>query len=171
MKKNKKAKKLKAPLPEPQLPSLVEAMAKLVERLESMERKMDQVLSRVSNVPQYNPPHRSENTFPQSQAHTEIRKERMMYQAVCADCRKNCEVPFKPGDRPVYCKECFAIRKAGHRSQDPDSRSRAQAAYKKASDFLSIPTFTPASSGNVAVAKGKKKKSARPQGKKSGKKK
>lgn len=33
---------------------------------------------------------------------------REMHKATCADCGKECEVPFKPsGDRPVYCKECF----------------------------------------------------------------
>lgn len=34
--------------------------------------------------------------------------KREMHKAVCADCGKECEVPFKPdGRRPVYCKECF----------------------------------------------------------------
>ena len=38
---------------------------------------------------------------------------RPLHQAVCSDCQADCEVPFKPtGDRPVYCKECFAKRKA-----------------------------------------------------------
>ncbi|HII71215.1 TPA: hypothetical protein HA265_00490 [Candidatus Woesearchaeota archaeon] len=28
--------------------------------------------------------------------------------AVCSDCGKECEVPFKPKDgRPVYCRECY----------------------------------------------------------------
>ena len=35
-----------------------------------------------------------------------------MFKAMCAECQKDCEVPFKPsGDRPVYCKECFSKRK------------------------------------------------------------
>ncbi len=35
-----------------------------------------------------------------------------MHKAVCADCGKECEVPFKPsGDRPVYCKECYGKHK------------------------------------------------------------
>ena len=39
-------------------------------------------------------------------------RPREMFKAVCADCKKECEVPFKPsGDRPVYCKECFGKRK------------------------------------------------------------
>ncbi|HLF18861.1 MAG TPA: CxxC-x17-CxxC domain-containing protein [Candidatus Omnitrophota bacterium] len=39
-------------------------------------------------------------------------RPREMHKAVCADCGKECTVPFKPsGDRPVYCKECFSKRK------------------------------------------------------------
>ena len=31
-----------------------------------------------------------------------------MHQAICADCGKTCEVPFRPnGKKPVYCKDCF----------------------------------------------------------------
>ncbi|MEK6564172.1 MAG: CxxC-x17-CxxC domain-containing protein [Candidatus Omnitrophota bacterium] len=37
---------------------------------------------------------------------------REMHKAVCAECKKECEVPFKPKDeRPVYCKDCFSKRK------------------------------------------------------------
>ncbi len=40
------------------------------------------------------------------------RGPREMHKAVCADCGKECEVPFKPsGDRPVYCRECFQKHK------------------------------------------------------------
>ncbi|HPZ55163.1 MAG TPA: zinc-ribbon domain containing protein [Bacillota bacterium] len=39
--------------------------------------------------------------------------ERQMYDAVCADCGAECQVPFRPsGDRPVYCRECFQARRA-----------------------------------------------------------
>ena len=41
---------------------------------------------------------------------------REMHKATCAECQKECEVPFKPsGDRPVYCKECFSKRKDSSR--------------------------------------------------------
>ena len=37
---------------------------------------------------------------------------RKMYKAVCADCGKECEVPFKPTQgRPVYCRDCYAKHK------------------------------------------------------------
>ena len=33
---------------------------------------------------------------------------REMHKATCAECKKECEVPFKPReDRPVYCKDCY----------------------------------------------------------------
>ena len=39
-----------------------------------------------------------------------------MHKATCADCKKECEVPFKPReDRPVYCKECFLKRRNASR--------------------------------------------------------
>jgi len=35
-------------------------------------------------------------------------RPREMHKAVCSDCGKECEVPFKPTEgKPVYCRECF----------------------------------------------------------------
>lgn len=40
------------------------------------------------------------------------RGPREMHKATCADCGKECEVPFKPTEgRPVYCKECYQKHK------------------------------------------------------------
>ena len=40
------------------------------------------------------------------------RGPREMHKAICADCKKECEVPFKPReDRPVYCRDCFSKHK------------------------------------------------------------
>ncbi len=34
---------------------------------------------------------------------------REMHKATCAECNKECEVPFKPTEgRPVYCRECYS---------------------------------------------------------------
>jgi len=39
-------------------------------------------------------------------------RPREMHKAVCSECKKDCEVPFKPKeDRPVFCKECFMKQK------------------------------------------------------------
>lgn len=33
---------------------------------------------------------------------------REMHKATCVECKKECEVPFKPAEgRPIYCKNCF----------------------------------------------------------------
>lgn len=32
-----------------------------------------------------------------------------LFPAICSECKKNCEVPFRPtGEKPVYCRECFS---------------------------------------------------------------
>ena len=37
---------------------------------------------------------------------------REMHKATCADCKQDCEVPFKPTEgKPVYCKECYQKHK------------------------------------------------------------
>jgi len=37
---------------------------------------------------------------------------REMHKAICSECKKECEVPFKPTEgKPVFCKECYAKRK------------------------------------------------------------
>lgn len=36
------------------------------------------------------------------------RGPREMHDAKCAECGKNCQVPFKPsGDKPVLCGDCY----------------------------------------------------------------
>jgi len=48
-------------------------------------------------------------------------EDREMHKAVCADCGKECEVPFKPTEgRPVKCKDCFSKS----RPQRDNSRGR-----------------------------------------------
>lgn len=156
-------------VPEPQLPDLVSAMMKIAERLESLEKKMETVISQTSrgnaprqefqqNRPQQNFNQRSDfqqnrpqhfNQQPQRQHNQHAQHQprpvpqpnqsqnqsgnqagpqnpgRSMYPAVCTDCGKACEVPFKPtGERPTYCKECFTKRKSGgnqNQGQKPNS--------------------------------------------------
>jgi len=54
-----------------------------------------------------------------------FKKRFELHDAICAECKKECKVPFKPrGDKPVYCKECFdkmngrAPRSEENESQD-----------------------------------------------------
>ncbi|MCR4435211.1 MAG: zinc-ribbon domain containing protein [Clostridiales bacterium] len=41
-----------------------------------------------------------------------MKKDREMYDAVCADCGAPTKIPFKPHlDKPVYCSSCFSNHK------------------------------------------------------------
>jgi len=45
--------------------------------------------------------------------HVSYRESRKLHKAVCSDCGQQCEVPFKPdSSRPVYCRYCWAERRA-----------------------------------------------------------
>ncbi|OQA56773.1 MAG: hypothetical protein BWY42_00804 [Candidatus Omnitrophica bacterium ADurb.Bin277] len=86
------------------------------------------------------------------------RKERPMFKAVCADCRKDCEIPFKPsGERPVFCKECFDVRKSSHQSSKQESppMKRKVTVIKKGVGKLTISEIVPAAESRSS-AKGKK---------------
>lgn len=106
MKKRTKAKDSKVSASAGQ--DIVGLLTTLVQKLTSFETKIDSVLSR---LPPAFPA--AARTQPIPAAPSPQRTDpRPMHKAVCADCGKTCEVPFKPsGNRPVYCKECFAIRK------------------------------------------------------------
>ncbi len=141
MKKQKKAKASKRSGHEKnELPELVTVMAKLVERLEALEKKTDLVLTGMASPREemrQAPQNFRRSEFPEPQRSMNPQNgnpSRPMFEAVCADCKRSCEIPFRPtGERPVYCKECFARRKSGQgastvifeksRGQFPESKS------------------------------------------------
>jgi len=44
--------------------------------------------------------------------------DRQMHDATCANCGKDCKVPFRPtGDKPVYCNDCFRDQNGGDRNR------------------------------------------------------
>lgn len=101
---------------------ITEALESVKERLVSLENKIDTIIRQTSaRTPAPNNVQKPFQRFdrpPQTQFEGDrnnmIRRDaRMMYKTVCADCKNECEVPFKPSqDRPVYCRDCFAKRKA-----------------------------------------------------------
>lgn len=128
MRKNIKQKNDSVPLDaETDIVSILNTMG---QRLVAIEQKLDTLVSQPAqrsfeskhsekHFQRFDRPHhggnREDNSF----------RERSFTQAVCAECGKECEVPFKPsGDRPVYCKECFSKRRGsdsfggGNRERD-----------------------------------------------------
>jgi len=81
---------------------MLESINKIQALLIVLDKKVDSLMHRSFSEPEPSPK-------PVESARP---KERVMYKAICADCRKECSVPFKPsGDRPVYCQDCFSRRK------------------------------------------------------------
>ena len=83
-------------------------LIEMQKQITSLEAKIDTLVARsaprpVEVKPLPKPFPRQDNNY----------RERILHKTICADCRKECEVPFKPtGGRPVYCKDCFSKRKA-----------------------------------------------------------
>jgi CxxC-x17-CxxC domain-containing protein len=47
------------------------------------------------------------------------RGEITMHKAICDECHKPCEVPFRPsGDKPIYCNDCFGDKR-GNEDRGP----------------------------------------------------
>lgn len=176
MKKQARSKASKAERTD--LPELVTVMAKLVERLEALEKKTDLVISRIATLPQemrracqdVRRPEPSPHVQPllqssgQGSPQNHGPRERILYQAVCADCRKHCEVPFKPtGERPVYCKECFARRKSGNAPKAPAGSCPPSELPQKEVAASQKPSAFPARKADDRVKKAKppKKKKKR----------
>lgn len=54
-----------------------------------------------------------------------------LFSATCAQCRKACEVPFRPnGEKPVFCRDCFGGKKDTGRDFAPAPRSTPSYASK-----------------------------------------
>ena len=99
---------------------IAELVIKMQQQLVSLENKIDTLVGRSSARPveekQHARPFQRPDHPPRQREFKQNNnyRERTLHKAICADCSKECEVPFRPtGDRPVYCRECFAKRKSG----------------------------------------------------------
>ena len=114
---------------------------KVQQQLSVMEKKLDILISQSSKRPfEKSYSRRPSRPFDQFPRHNRGRqgngpmgnsfRERTFTRAICSDCNKECEIPFKPsGGRPVYCKECFSKRRKGDsfntsRNNRPKKRQR-----------------------------------------------
>jgi CxxC-x17-CxxC domain-containing protein len=102
---------------------IMSVLVKIQDRLVSLESKIDALAGKGSpsrllySTPPQEKVQRPVHADQGNAGRQENRNNRVrpMFKAICADCNKECEVPFKPsGDRPVYCQGCFSRRKAGN---------------------------------------------------------
>lgn len=62
--------------------------------------------------------------------------EKQMFEAVCSECGKDCEVPFRPtNDKPVFCSDCFGKTERGDRGAGRSSAGNSDQ-YKKQFEML-----------------------------------
>ena len=69
---------------------------------------------------------------PQKRRFNDRGRERpQMYEAICSDCGKKCEVPFKPStDKPIYCSQCFTSHGGGSGSDRHERRDRERPRFQ-----------------------------------------
>lgn len=73
------------------------------------------------------------------------RREVSMHKAVCDECHKSCEVPFRPSsDKPIYCNDCFSGKRGNEAPRREFNNDRGG---KR--DFNDKPSFSKPTSAPV----------------------
>lgn len=76
------------------------------------------------------------------------RREVSMHKAICDECQKSCEVPFRPSsDKPIYCDNCFKDK----RGNEAPRREFNDRGPKK--DFGNKPNFSKPTGSNDDLKK------------------
>ncbi|MDD5561981.1 MAG: hypothetical protein PHT50_07665 [Candidatus Omnitrophica bacterium] len=130
----KKIFRRKTPAVEPLVQGdLSAAIGRIQQQLTFLEQKIDNLI--VKSAEKLSD--RQESGRPFRRLDNSFRRDRGFTKAVCAECNTECEVPFRPtGDRPVYCKDCFAKRQDREGTSVNRSRSfggRRKPAFRKRS--------------------------------------
>lgn len=109
-------------------PDVAVLISKIQQQLVSLEKKIDTLISQSSERPfegkHFSKPLRVfDRSYRQDKGKQDNSfREKNFVKAICAECKKECKVPFKPrGDRPVYCRECYSKRNVKGKH---DNRSR-----------------------------------------------
>jgi len=130
--------------------SVENMIIKLQEQMAMVEKKLDIIARR---LPQQNQPNQN---FQPRQGFS----NRPLFKAVCADCHKDCELPFRPAPgRLVYCKECFAKRRNNF-SRPPEARAMPAPAMPQALPQIKVQTAKvqkPAAKKSKPAAKKRRK--------------
>lgn len=104
---------------------LIEIVSTMQEQLAVLDKKFDQfmtkTLTELAQAMAASKPSPVRHVPIQHQTARPVERPgsgRPMYSVVCYSCGDDCEIPFRPsGNRPVYCKSCFAKKKAEQSSK------------------------------------------------------
>jgi len=101
-------------------------ISKVQQQLFSLEKKVDILINQSSDrsserksfsrpFKRFDRDNRRDNRFEKGRKR-ENSNDGSFSKAICAECKKECKVPFKPRDnRPIYCSDCFSKRKDDNR--------------------------------------------------------
>jgi CxxC-x17-CxxC domain-containing protein len=153
---------------------MVGILNKIQQQLTFLEKKIDSLIGKPASPAYSSQPARPFQHPGHSHGRDDGRqgnsyRERTLHRAICAECKKECEVPFRPtGDRPVYCKDCFSKRRKESPFQErSDNAPRKESGgYRKQSGgnfherhFNKKPWEGHKSSGDKKKAHSRKRKS------------
>lgn len=112
---------------EPKQSDIYKKISQIQEQLTRMSNKLDSFIEKIfaeldDTEPEEKPAAKSQPISPEREIINQNKQQhqhphqKKMYEYVCSECGKDCQLPFKSnGNRPVYCKECFAARKAARK--------------------------------------------------------
>ena len=76
-----------------------------------------------------------------------------MHKAICDECHKSCEVPFRPsGDKPVYCNDCFGSKR-GNDDRGPRNDFGGDRAPRREFNDRPAQAFTKPAAPSVDMSK------------------
>ncbi|MDP3726306.1 MAG: hypothetical protein Q8R36_03865 [bacterium] len=81
-----------------------------------------------------------------------------MFSAVCSECARACEIPFRPtGERPVFCKDCFDKKRGspqgGYPQREVPPRNFPQRDQRDQRNFTPASSPRPQDLSAIALAK------------------
>jgi CxxC-x17-CxxC domain-containing protein len=145
-------------------------LGELQARFDGLNDKLDALLSRTASLShaistERDPGFKTRASMPQKPPIPQDRdpRKRPMYKVICAECKKESEVPFRPvADRPVYCKACYANRRAGSGPRNLPDREQLVAEISKTLNIdISAPSKTKAVKTKKTAAKKTKSKASK----------
>jgi len=126
--------------PEAAGPDIAGLIVRVMQQITFLDKKIDALIAqgqaRPAETRSFSSPFRGSDRHERHDQPRPDFRDRVLHKAVCADCKKECEVPFRPtGNRPVYCKECFSKRKddspfKGRRDERTEGGDRHHSSFK-----------------------------------------
>ena len=134
---------------------------------DAIEDKLDTLISRTASLSrtistEYDPSFKTRASAAKKPPIPQDRnlRQRKMYKVICAQCKKECEVPFVPiSNRPVYCKACYSNRRNDSRPRNLPDREELVAKITKTLNIdVSKPSKPKATKTKKATTKKTKSK-------------